>query len=71
MSKFEINLAPPTICSLGFLLLQPSAELTWMVHQGPFPVSFLDLVLRGILVNPQDLVVIFPLALLQLQLRIL
>lgn len=42
-----------------------------MVHQGPFPVSFLDLILRGILVHSQDLVVIFPLAFLQLQLCIL
>lgn len=42
-----------------------------MVHQGPLPVSFLDLILRGILVNSQDLVVIFPLALLQFQLCVL
>lgn len=42
-----------------------------MVHQGPFPVSFLDLILRCILVYSKDLVVIFPLTLLQFQLCIL
>lgn len=36
-----------------------------MVHQGPLPVGFLDLVLRGILVYTKNLVVIFPLTLLQ------
>lgn len=42
-----------------------------MVHEGPFTVSLLDLVLCGVLVHSQHLVVIFPLAFLQLQLCIL
>lgn len=41
---------------------------TWVVQQRPFAVGLLDLVLRGVLAHPQDLVVVFPLALLQLQL---
>lgn len=41
-----------------------------VVHQGPFPISFLDFILSGILVHSQNLVVIFPLILLQFQLCI-
>lgn len=40
-----------------------------MVHKGSFAIGFFDLVLGGVLANPKHLVIIFPLALLQLQLR--
>ncbi len=41
---------------------------TWVVHKGPFAIGLFDLVLGGVLADAQHLVVIFPLALLQLQL---
>lgn len=39
-----------------------------MVHQSSFAIGLFDLILRGILGNTEHFVVIFPLALLQLQL---
>lgn len=47
---------------------QTARAPTWVVQQCPFAVGLLDLVLRGVLAHPQDLVVVFPFALLQLQL---
>lgn len=41
---------------------------TWVVHEGSFAIGFFDLVLGGVLANSKHLVVIFPLAFLQLQL---
>lgn len=38
------------------------------MHEGPFAVGLFDLILSSVLANPQHSVVIFPLALLQLQL---
>ena len=46
-------------------------ELTRMVDESAFPVGLLDLVLVGALVDAEDLVVVLPLALLQLQLGVL
>jgi len=41
---------------------------TWMVHECPLAVGLLDLLLGGGAIHAQDLVEIFSLALLQLQL---
>lgn len=41
------------------------------MHEGSFAIRFLDLVLSGILPDPEHLVVIFPFALLQLHLCLL
>ena len=42
-----------------------------MVDHGPLPVGLLDLLLVGVLVDRQDLVVVLPLGLLQLELGFL
>ena len=42
-----------------------------MVDESAFPVGLLDLVLVGALVDAEDLVVVLPLALLQLKLGVL
>ena len=42
-----------------------------MMHKSAFSVGLLDLVLVGALVHTEDLVVVLPLALLQLQLGVL
>lgn len=47
---------------------QTAEALTWVVQQRPFAVGLLDLILCGVLAHPQDLVVVFSLALLQFQL---
>lgn len=47
---------------------QTDGVLTWVVQQRPFAVGLLDLVVCGVLAHSEDLVVVFPLALLQLQL---
>ena len=39
-----------------------------MVHEGSLAVGLLDLVVGGVLADAEHLVVVFPLALLQLQL---
>ena len=41
---------------------------TRMVHEGSLAVGLLDLVVGGVLADSEHLVVVFPLALLQLQL---
>ena len=46
-------------------------ELTRMVDESAFSVGLLDLVLVGALVDAEDLVVVLPLALLQLKLGVL
>lgn len=38
------------------------------MHKGPFAIGFFDLVLCGVLADPQHLIIIFPFALFQLQL---
>lgn len=56
---------------LGALKAAPNQQTerrTWVVQQRPFAVGLLDLVVCGVLAHPEDLVVVFPLALLQLQL---
>lgn len=50
-----------------FVLRMPQKQ-TWVVHQSSFAIGLFDLILRGILGNTEHFVVIFPLALLQLQL---
>lgn len=56
-------------CKPGILHVCVKTERsTWVVHEGPFAIGLFDLVLGGVLADPQHLVVIFPLALLQLQL---
>lgn len=44
---------------------------TWVVHKSSFAIGLFDLVVCGVLADPEHLVVIFPFALLQLQLCIL
>jgi len=43
--------------------------LVRMMYDSQFPVRLFDLGLRGILLDSEDFVVVFPLALLQFQLR--
>lgn len=58
---------PSNIIKIGVLRIKTKMA-TWVVHKGPFAIGLFDLVLGGVLADPQHLVVIFPLALLQLQL---
>ena len=46
-------------------------QQTWMMNKSAFSVCLLDFVLVGPLVHAEDLVVVLPLALLQLQLGVL
>ena len=52
-------------------MIPRSGKLTRMMHQRPLAVSSLDLILGGSSLDPQDLVVVLPLALLQLELGVL
>jgi len=42
-----------------------------MMHECSFPVGLLDLIFRGIFVDPEDFVVVFPFAFFQFHLCIL
>ena len=49
----------------------PWHKLTWMMHKSALSVGLLDFVLVGSFIHTKDLVVVLPLALLQLQLGML